>query len=244
MRVAAEVARRLPANVLGPLLRDCLDRAIDGGRTGRFVVDDVQQSAKTAIGTDVEIAVRNAMGVPKGAVLDLLVDGIETDVKWSTGSKGSPGQAWMIPDEALGRIVLLVTAYDTPGASYFAAGLLRVPADGSGLSAPNKDNKRGLKAATREQSVLWLHKQTPMPANFVLSLPEDVRQAVLAASGGSARIETAVRLVRPGTVLTTQDILTMDVPDPVARMHHLARQFASGATSVKQTAEGRWQIGV
>lgn len=73
------------------ILRQAVDEVIDTRRSGRFVLDELQNSEKTYIGTKVEIVVRNYLRLPRGTVLDVVIDGVETDIKNTIGT------SWMIP---------------------------------------------------------------------------------------------------------------------------------------------------
>ena len=232
---------------LGILLRSVLDRAIDSSRTNRVSIADLTQSAKTALGTEVEVAIREALGAPKGFRLDLLLAGVEVDVKCSFAVE-RPGTSWMIPEEALGHIVILITAWDTHEGSFYRLGWWRAPADASGLSAPNKDRKRGLLKKTRDELVQWTVPASgspalpgyPMPRNLLLTLSEETRSDILAAPAGPERVATAFRLL-PGVALTRSELLTLDVPDLEARIAATKTLLASEGIKVQKIAEGTWQ---
>src|SRR5687767_8578366 len=71
-------------------VRQSLDEVVDGPRTGRWTIDQLSKTEKTYIGTKVEILIRAALGVAGGSHSDCLIDGIETDIKWSMH------ETWMI----------------------------------------------------------------------------------------------------------------------------------------------------
>ncbi len=78
------------------LLRQAFDEVIDAPRTNRFTLIETEKTEKTYVGTKVEILIRNYLGVPKGAVLDMLIAGTEIDIKNTTG------RDWMLPREVIG----------------------------------------------------------------------------------------------------------------------------------------------
>ena len=84
------------------LLRKAIDEVIDSPRTNRFTLDEIEKTEKTYLGTKVEILLRNWLRFPKGKILDLSIDGIETDIK------NTMRNTWMIPSEAMGHPCLLV----------------------------------------------------------------------------------------------------------------------------------------
>ena len=111
-------ARADLVEVVGNALRQSFDEVIDGPRTGRYRIEELEKTEKTYIGTKVEIILRNELALPRGAVLDNLISGHEVDTKFSlTGN-------WMIPREAVGQICLLLEGSDNAG--IFSLGLLRM----------------------------------------------------------------------------------------------------------------------
>jgi hypothetical protein len=84
------------------LLRQAVDEVIDTRRSGRFVLSELQNSEKTYIGTKVEIIVRNHLRLPRGTFLDVVIDGVEADIKNTIGT------SWMIPREAVGHPCILI----------------------------------------------------------------------------------------------------------------------------------------
>src|SRR6266567_2220772 len=92
----------------GQVLRQSFDEVLDGQRTGRFDVDELEKTEKTYIGTKVEIVCRAAFGIRKGAPgrMDYLIEGIEVDAKFSLT------EGWTIPQEAVGQLCLVMSADD------------------------------------------------------------------------------------------------------------------------------------
>ena len=130
--------------LIGEGLRRSFDEVIDGPRTGRFRIEQLEKTEKTYIGTKVEIVLRNELELPRGHVLDNLIADVEVDTKFSlTGS-------WMIPREALNQICLLVSGDDNR--ARFSVGLLRMHpsmlTDGS-----NQDSKKTVSAAGKNSQL-------------------------------------------------------------------------------------------
>src|SRR5216684_4038154 len=88
--------------VFGAAIRRAIDEVLDGPRTGRFLVSQLEATEKTYIGTKIEIVVRSSLGLKREGPLDTLVVGHTVDIKWSAT------QGWMIPTEALGELCLVV----------------------------------------------------------------------------------------------------------------------------------------
>ena len=166
------------SKVLGDSLRRSLDEVIDGPRTGRYRVEQLEKTEKTYIGTKVEIVLRFAFELARGKKLDNLVAGHEVDTKFSL--KGQ----WMIPREAVGELCLLVSADDASGT--FSAGLICASHDVLNPGS-NQDGKRTLSVAGRRH-IRWLVQDGELPANFLLKLSDEVREAVLSPSSGRQRL--------------------------------------------------------
>lgn len=87
---------------LPPLFRRAVDEVIDAPRTNRFTIGELEKTEKTYLGTKVEILLRDFLKLPKGRILDLLIDGVEVDIK------NTMQRAWTIPLESHGHPALLL----------------------------------------------------------------------------------------------------------------------------------------
>lgn len=163
---------------LPALLRQAFDEVIDAPRTNRFTLEETEKTEKTYVGTKVEILIRNYLGVPKGRILDMEIDGTEIDIKNTTGKD------WMLPREVVGRPALLVrsaekTALCDVGVVICKPEYLRL--------GTNQDGKGQLSAAHRA-NIWWILQRHPYPPNFweVLSLED--RNQIMTSKGGTNRI--------------------------------------------------------
>ncbi|MFF7181706.1 NaeI family type II restriction endonuclease [Streptomyces sp. NPDC008121] len=171
----AEWLQSIPLEkTIGACLRQAIDEVLDGQRTGRFDVDDLEKTEKTYLGTKVEIIIRSALGLKKGPRMDYLIQGREVDSKFTIG------KYWTIPREADGHICLLTSADDHD--SVFRVGIVRINNSILNLGE-NRDGKRTLSAAGR-QAVRWLVPEGKLPTNILMGLPEQDRVAIFAASDG------------------------------------------------------------
>ncbi len=159
------------------LVRRGLDEVIDGGRTGRWRVEQLAKTEKTYIGTKMEILVRDEFGLPPGPPLDTQVRGHAVDIKWSESF------GFEIARENVGQICLVVGGNEKTG--FFGVGLVR-PAPES-LGAPNQDKKRKLTKAGREM-IRWIVPLSPLPPSFLATLADDDRNAIMEAPQGQARV--------------------------------------------------------
>lgn len=182
----------------GVALRQALDEVLDGMRTGRFDVEELEKNEKTYLGTKVEIVVRAAFGLPRGDLMDYKVAGYEVDAKWSIR------RSWSIPQEATGNICLLISASDRK--ETFDVGLVRIRSE---LLNPgqNQDKKKTLSAYGRSQ-VTWLFKSAPLPRNLLLSLDSATRDKIFASKSGQQRVRELLRHVR-GVLIDRNTAITV-----------------------------------
>jgi hypothetical protein len=170
---AAALAERFPV-----LFRTAIDEVIDTARSGRFVLSDLEKTEKTYLGTKMEILVRNLLQCPKGRVLDLLVDGVEVDIK------NTMGRNWTIPLECQGHIALLLRSNEAQ--AICDVGLVKV--DPAYLNpGQNRDQKRTLSAQSLCH-IWWLLKAQPYPQNFWQALALTDREEILAVGSATRRI--------------------------------------------------------
>ncbi|OIJ99470.1 restriction endonuclease [Streptomyces monashensis] len=166
------------------VLRETIDRLLDGEHTGRFDWDDLHKTEKTHAGTLVEINLLRELGLDSGEDLDYLIEGIEVDCKFSQKLYG-----WMIPPEALDEICLVVWADDHQG--LWSAGLLRanrakLTTSGTVTKKGNRDGKFQLTKQHRSL-VTWLWHEERLEENLLLHLDTETRDAILNAGAGSKR---------------------------------------------------------
>lgn len=163
--------------VVGRAIRKSFDEVIDGPRTGRYRIEQLEKTEKTYIGTKVEIILRDELGLGRGQVLDNMIVGHEVDTKFTVGN------TWMIPREAVGQLCLLVTGDDNAGLC--GIGILRMVPDVL-TNGANQDGKKSVSAYGKSQ-ITWL-AQGAMPRNFMLDLPENARNSIMSAPSGKQAI--------------------------------------------------------
>ncbi|CAJ0701088.1 NaeI family type II restriction endonuclease [Ralstonia wenshanensis] len=163
---------------VGRAIRKSFDEVIDGPRTGRYRIEQLEKTEKTYIGTKVEIVLRAELELERGRVLDNLIAGHEVDTKFTVGS------TWTIPQEAFEKLCLVVTGNDNTGMC--AIGLLRMTPDVLN-NGTNRDGKKSVSALGKTQ-ITWLARG-PMPRNFMLDLPIAARDAIMSAPSGKRAIK-------------------------------------------------------
>lgn len=158
-------------------LRQAIDEVIDTPRTGRFVLAQTEKTEKTYVGTKVEILIRDYLGFPKG-ILDLVIDGIDVDVKNTIGT------SWMIPTEAVGKACILVQENEQTAKCSIGVVVCRPEYLTGGT---NKDGKTSLSAAGKA-NIHWLLRDHPYPKNFWETVQDSVRRYIVEPRGGTQRL--------------------------------------------------------
>jgi hypothetical protein len=168
------------------LLRKAIDEVIDSPRTNRFTLDEIEKTEKTYLGTKVEILLRNWLGFPKGKILDLSIDEIETDIKNTMRS------TWMIPSEAMGHPCILVKTDEQ--SSRFSIGII-VIRDEVLSRGKNKDGKSSISSAGKDK-IRWILQDEIYPENFWQNLKPEIRHKIVSQSSGTGRLDALFRYVQ------------------------------------------------
>jgi len=227
--VSAWISSENRIESIGRGIRAAIDWVIDGARTQRFSLEQVEQSEKLYLGNRVEHEVLHELGLvkrPQG--IDTVIDGHEVDIKFSLSAN------WMIPPEGVNHICLLLSADDI--SSLFSVGVFRAAAEF--LSAPNRDGKRSIKRNAANNTVRWLAKDAPLMENFLLHLDPEVRAAIFGEKSGQARVTQAFRLVLEKPISTVAlDTLAVQ-RDPSKRVRDARKALANEGI---QVLCGRWE---
>ncbi len=148
----AELLNRFPM-----LVRDAVDFLLDSVRTARTRVVELDNVEKTFIGLKLEHFVRDMLDVPKG-LRDLVVDGIDVDIKNTVGAN------WSIPQETYrsSEPCLLMAVNDA--AFTCSLGLIVAKPAYLHQGKGNRDTKKGV-SAEGFQHIKWLVADAPFPAS-------------------------------------------------------------------------------
>lgn len=190
-------------------LRRTFDQLYDGGRTGRYKWSQLYKTEKTHFGTLIEINLQREFDFDDGDELDYRIAGHEVDAKYSQTM-----WAWMLPPEVFGELCLVLTASDEQ--SCFSMGVVRATPDAL-RPGSNRDAKTTLSSAGRD-SIVWLHRDCPMPPNVLLQLSEEDVASIFAPRSGQQRVNelfrrAAGRLVSRAAIETVAQQL-----DPMKRV--------------------------
>jgi hypothetical protein len=223
--VAAELAGADPSGVkVARVLRRTYDMLLDGQHTGRYRWDQLFKTEKTHFGTLVEINLQRAFGFADGQAMDFAIRGVDVDCKFSQ----TPAD-WMIPPEAVGRLVLGLWASDDQG--QWSLGLVRAT-DEALTNAANRDRKRWLSPAGKG-SVAWLFRNRPLPENALLRIPpRDADRIFTCSAHGTQRVDMLFRLAQ-------RRIISRTVVATVAQQEdYMKRVRGNGGARSRLQAEG------
>ncbi|MFO0504414.1 MAG: NaeI family type II restriction endonuclease [Acidobacteriota bacterium] len=162
----------------------------------------------TYIGTKVEIRLRHLLGAPKGKRLDLLIDGVEVDVK------NTIHKQWSIPPEAIDHPCILIrinekTALCSLGILVVREHLLN--------QSKNRDDKKGISRAGLSQ-VKWILHDEPYPKNFWEEQDPVIQAAIKSPRGGTERLATLFRLVQRTPIPRSVVESVAQQKDPLKRL--------------------------
>jgi len=170
------------------VVRQTFDQLYDGQHTGRYRWDQLFKTEKTHFGTLLEINLRREFDdiIEDGVLLDYRIAGHDIDCKYSQTDGG-----WMVPPEAFGRLLLVVTADDAAGT--WSLGMVRASEEHL-RPGRNRDGKTGLNAAGRA-AIVWIARHAELPPNVLQRLSPDVVAQIFSQRSGQARVNELLRLV-------------------------------------------------
>jgi hypothetical protein len=190
------------------LLRQAIDEVIDAARSRRYTIAEIEKTEKTYIGTKIEILLRNHLGLERGDVLDLSIDGVEVDIK------NTVRFAWTIPNEALGHPCILVSANEETSLCSLGIIVIRPDVLNAGRNRDQKTtiSRDGLRNAH------WILKDFPYPKNFWQFLPDSNRLAITRPRGGTERMAALFRLYQRQPIPRTVVEALAQQKDPMKRL--------------------------
>lgn len=194
-------------------MRQAIDEVIDGPRTGRWSVDQLEKTEKIYIGTKIEIVVRAALELERAGRLDTIIAGQCVDFKWSLTS------GWEFPTEAVDEICLLIGARDK--GAVIDIGAIRVAV---ALLSPgrNKDGKGQLSPLGRTR-IRWIEQGIGLKPNFLSTIDPELRTRIMSGRSGQERIRTLFQL------LPRQPIPRLAI-ETIARKRDPMRRLRADAT--------------
>ncbi|MFD4438377.1 NaeI family type II restriction endonuclease [Nocardia sp. NPDC058519] len=166
-------------------LRQSIDEVLDGQRTGRFNISQLEKTEKTYLGTKVEIVLRATFEIDSGGQkeMDYKVAGHPVDSKFTSR------KTWTIPAEAVSHICLLTKADDVT--STFSAGLIRIREEILNLGR-NNDGKTTISKSDWGE-IDWLCLDAQLPSNLIQTLPTSDVEVIMRGKSGQQRINELLR---------------------------------------------------
>lgn len=220
-------------------LRDSLDEALDGQRTGRWCYQHLRKTEKTYLGTAVEINLTREFEIDDGKDLDWRIAGTEVDCKFSRDLGG-----WEIPtemyvcvahgDQSASQDHPALLTWMNDDTNEWAAGLLRISDQrlrwkrddgGPAKRAYNKDFKRKISDSAREEVYwLWGGVHRDLPPNLLRHLPETTRDKILkeGSRSGQSRVNELFRYVQD-RLINRSVVLTVGQQDDAPKRARDAR---------------------
>lgn len=177
------------------VIRSTIDQLYDGQHTGRYKWDQLYKTEKTHCGTLIEINLQREFRFTDGAVMDFLIEGAEVDCKYSQRLGG-----WMIPPEARNHLCILISAADGEN-PIWSMGLVRARDEWLN-SGGNRDAKSTLNEAGR-LAIRWIWKNSELPPNVLLQLPEEAVNQLMALPSGAQRVYELFRIAQGRIVRRT-----------------------------------------
>lgn len=169
----------------GAIIRAAVDYVIDAPTLARYVVDELEPDEKTAAGKRIERMLRHTMKIERGRKLDVILGGEDVDIKTTMNRN------WMFSKSSWGHVNLLI-AYSEKNAT-FSAGLAYVLEDH--LGANNRDKKRSMKSAFREE-ISWIVRDAPYPPNFLGMLDRAELSKIISHRYGTQRVNALLEAVQ------------------------------------------------
>lgn len=163
-------------NKFPKLIRRAIDEVIDMPRTGRRILDDIEQPEKTYIGTKIEILFRSLIGYPKG-LRDLNIDGVDVDIKHSIKKD------WMIPRESVNEACVVISENEKTNKCSIGIVIAR----DEYLNAPNQDGKRGI-SAKGAKNIRWMLQEFDYPPNIWVHADKETVARIFAFKSGTKRL--------------------------------------------------------
>ncbi|MFF3467623.1 NaeI family type II restriction endonuclease [Streptomyces sp. NPDC002619] len=201
-------------------IRTAFDDVLDGPRTGRYRLAELQKPEKTYLGLLVERTLVNALGLRReedGDQADLLLAGdIGIALRFSLSFGG-----WTFSQEHVDRLVLLLHADDET--NRWNLGIVRLREEILAQGG-NRDFKRRL-AAHHRREIVWLHHDASLPANALADLSPAQLQTILKGSS-RMRVNQLLRAAQ-GLVISRNNLETVAMRDADRRMREARDQLAA-----------------
>ncbi|MEV6948776.1 NaeI family type II restriction endonuclease [Streptomyces sp. NPDC051172] len=201
-------------------VRAAFDDVLDGPRTGRYRIAELQKPEKTYLGPLVERSFVNTLALPRVDSDDTANLLLPHDIKAAFNFSVTFG-GWLFSPEHIGQLVLLLHADDET--NRWSLGVIRLRDDFL-TQGGNRDTKRRLTPEHRRE-ILWLHRDASLPANGLAELPTADMQEILKQRPGT-RVTALLRAAQ-GLLLSTNNVETVSMGDPGRRVREARDHLAA-----------------
>lgn len=164
----------------GRAIRNALDQAYDGRRTGRWDLTQLTKAESAQIGPLIEVWLQRLLNLGDGITTSLQIDGFDVASTWSERLDG-----WTldrpVPEQ---REVPYLVVWGMEETSRFSLGILRPGPDSRGVASMDRGRPR-LSQVGIDQ-ILWVFDGYALPTNVLVKHPETAMAAVSQSSGQKA----------------------------------------------------------
>lgn len=161
----------------GRAIRNALDQAYDGRRTGRWDLTQLTKAESAHVGPLIEVWLQRVLNLDDGITTSLQIAGFDVACTWSERLDG-----WTldrpVPEQ---REVPYLVMWANEETSRFSLGVLRPGPDSRGLASMDRGRPRLTQVGIDQ--ILWVFDGCAFPANVLVKHPETAMAAVSQSSG-------------------------------------------------------------
>lgn len=185
--VAAAIRATDPEGVrCGWAIRNALDHAYDGRRTGRWDWTQLTKAEMAHVGPLIQVWLQRELGLDDGTLTPLQVAGYDIACTWSEWMNGWTFDRPVPGEHEIPHLVV----WANEETSRFSIGVLRPGREARGAASIDRGRLR-ISPVGIDQ-ILWIFDGHPLPANVLVKHPE-VAMAAVAETSGQAAVNTLFR---------------------------------------------------
>lgn len=167
-------------SLCGRAIRNALDQAYDGRRTGRWDLTQLTKAETAQIGVLIEVWLQRVLDLDDGITTSLQIAGYDVACTWSERNDG-----WTldrpVPEQ---RELPYLVIWANEETSRFSLGILRPTPASRGVASMDRGRPR-LSQVGMDQ-ILWVFDGSALPGNVLMKHPKTAMAAVSQRSGQGA----------------------------------------------------------
>ncbi|WP_416405047.1 NaeI family type II restriction endonuclease [Arthrobacter sp. LFS091] len=164
----------------GNAIRNALDQAYDGRRTGRWDLTQLAKAETAQIGALIEVWLQRVLGLDDGISTSVQIGGYDIASTWSERIDG-----WTLDRPVPGeREIPYLVIWANEETSRYSLGIFRPGPDSRGVSSVDRGRPRFTQIAIDQ--ILWVFDGCALPTNVLIKHPESAMAAVGQSSGQAA----------------------------------------------------------